>query len=170
MCYPLTHPFLFVGVQPCTTTLFGVPVPLPSTQEYRAQQLKTRPVCWIPGLHEASTQGTNATSANLFRNDCLGMQRSPKAVLFRPINVDIPECDCHLPTMVSNGKRTRPVVTPVLARKVAALSFPAFLPYHLPASLLLHSTHCQPLTAILLPPRLPPLTRQGGFGPTTSAS
>ena len=32
-------------------------------------------------MHEASTQGIEATSANLFRKECLGMQRSPKAML-----------------------------------------------------------------------------------------
>ena len=92
-----------------STTLFGVPFPLPTPQGRRAQQLKTRPECWIRGLHEASTQGIEATSANLFRKECLGMQRSPKAMLLRPTNVDLPECDCHLPTMESDGRRSRPV-------------------------------------------------------------
>jgi hypothetical protein len=69
-------------------------------QGRRAQQLKTRPECWIRGLHEASTQGTDGTSANLFRKDCIGMQRSPKAMLLR---------DCHLPPMESDGRRSRPV-------------------------------------------------------------
>jgi len=37
------------------------------------------------------------------------MQRSPKAMLPRgPTNVDLPECDCQLPTMVSAGMRSRP--------------------------------------------------------------
>ena len=92
-----------------STTLFGVPFPLPTPQGRRAQQLKTRPECWIRGLHEASTQGIEATSANLFRKECLGMQRSPKAMLLRPTNVDLPECDCHLPPMESDGRRSRPV-------------------------------------------------------------
>ena len=55
-----------VGVQPFATTLFGVPIPLPTPQGRRAQQFKTRPEYWIRGLHEASTQGTEATSANLY--------------------------------------------------------------------------------------------------------
>ena len=38
------------------------------------------------------------------------MQRSPKAMLLRPTNVDIPECDCHLPPMESDGRRSRPVI------------------------------------------------------------
>ena len=38
------------------------------------------------------------------------MQRSPKAMLLRPTNVDLPECDCHLPPMESDGRRSRPVV------------------------------------------------------------
>ena len=37
------------------------------------------------------------------------MQRSPKAMLLRPTNVDLPECDCHLPPMESDGRRSRPV-------------------------------------------------------------
>ena len=82
-----------------STTLFGVPIPLPTPQGRRAQQIKTRPECWIRGLHEASTQGIETTSANLFRKECLGMQRSPKAMLLRPTKIDLPECDCHLPTM-----------------------------------------------------------------------
>ena len=86
-----------------------MPFPLPTTQGRRAQQLKTRPECWIRGLHEASTQGVEATSANLFRKECLGMQRSPKAMLPHPTNVDLPECDCHLPPMESDGRRSRPV-------------------------------------------------------------
>ena len=93
-----------------STALFGVPFPLPTPQGRRAQQLKTRPECWIRGLHEASTQGIEATSANLFRKECLGMQRSPKAMLLRPTNVDLPECDCHLPPMESDGRRSRPVL------------------------------------------------------------
>ena len=104
----ITRLFL-VGVQPFATTAFGVPIPLPTPQGRRAQQLKTRPECWIRGLHEASTQGIEATSANLFRKECLGMQRSPKAMLLRPTNVDLPECDCHLPPMESDGRRSRPV-------------------------------------------------------------
>ena len=64
---------------------------VPTPQGRRAQQLKTRPECWIRGLHEASTQGIEVTSANLFRKECLGMQRSPKAMLLRPTNVDLPE-------------------------------------------------------------------------------
>ncbi len=99
-------------VQDCQiyeTIMFGVPIPLPTPQGRRAQQLKTRPECWIRGLHEASTQGIEATSANLFRKECLGMQRSPKAMPLRPTNLDLPECDCHLPTMESAGRRSRPV-------------------------------------------------------------
>ena len=82
-----------------STTLFGVPFPLPTPQGRRAQQLKTRPECWIRGLHEASTQGIEATSANLFRKECLGMQRSPKAMLLRPTNIDLPACEisCRQP-------------------------------------------------------------------------
>ena len=60
-----------MGVQPFSTALFGVPFPLPTPQGRRAQQLKTRPECWIRGLHEASTQGIEATSANLFRKEWL---------------------------------------------------------------------------------------------------
>jgi hypothetical protein len=30
-------------------------------------------------------------------------------MLLRPTNFDLPECDCHLPTMVSAGRRSRPV-------------------------------------------------------------
>ena len=90
--------------------MFGVPFPLPTPQGRRAQQqLKIRHERWIRGLHEASTQGIEATSANLFRKECLGMQRSPKAMLLRPTNVDLPECDCHLPPMESDGRRSRPV-------------------------------------------------------------
>jgi hypothetical protein len=37
------------------------------------------------------------------------MQRSPKAMLLRPTNVDLQECDCHLPAMESAGRRSRPV-------------------------------------------------------------
>ena len=96
-----------VGAQPFATTLFGVPVLIPTPQERRAQQLKTRPECWMRGLHEASTQGIEATSANLFRTECLGMQRSLKAMLLRTTNVDLPECDCHHPIMVSAGRRSR---------------------------------------------------------------
>ena len=80
-----------VGVQPFSTTLFGVPFPLPTPQGRRAQQLKTRLECWIRGLHEASTQGKE----QLFRKECLGMQRSPKAMPLCPTNVDLPECDCQ---------------------------------------------------------------------------
>ena len=98
-----------VGVQPFVTTLFGVPIPLPTPQGRRALQLKTRPECWIRGLHEASTQGVEAASANLFRKECLGMQRSPKAMQLRLSNIDLPECDCHLPTMESAGRWSRPV-------------------------------------------------------------
>ena len=32
-----------------------------------------------------------------------------KAMLLRPTNVDLPECDCHLPPMESGGRRSRPV-------------------------------------------------------------
>ena len=98
-----------VGMQPFATTLFGVLFPLPTPQGRRVQQLKTRPECWIRGLHEASTQGTEATSADLFRKEYLGMQRSPKAMLLRPTNVDLPERDRHLPTMESAGRRSIPV-------------------------------------------------------------
>ena len=95
-----------VSVQPFSTRLFGVPIPLPTLQGCRAQQLKTRLECWIRRLHEASTQ---ATSANLFGKECLGMQQSPKAMPLRPTNFDLPECDCHLPPMESDGRRSRPV-------------------------------------------------------------
>ena len=102
------------------TTLFGVPIPLPTPQGRRAQQLKTRPECWIRGLHEASTQGIEATSANLFSKEYLGMQRSPKAMLLRPTIIDFPECDCHLPTMESVGRRSRPV--PAISDGVSGLN------------------------------------------------
>ena len=42
------------------------------------------------------------------------MQRNPKAMLLRPTNVDLQECDCHLPPMESvqsDGRRSRPVNT-----------------------------------------------------------
>jgi hypothetical protein len=61
--------------------------PFPTLQECRAQQLKTRPECWIRGLQEATTQGIEATSANLFRKERLGMQRSSKAMLLRPTSL-----------------------------------------------------------------------------------
>ena len=35
------------------------------------------------------------------------MQGSPKAILLRPTGVDLLECDCHLPTMESDGRRSR---------------------------------------------------------------
>ena len=92
-----------------STTLYGVPFPLPTPEGRRVQQLKTRPECWNRGFHEASTKSIEATSANFFRKECLGMQRSPKAMLLRPTNVDLPECYCHLLTMVSAGMRSRPV-------------------------------------------------------------
>ena len=50
-----------------STTLFEVHIPLSTPQGRRAQHLETRPECWIRGLHKASTQGIEATSANLFR-------------------------------------------------------------------------------------------------------
>ena len=37
------------------------------------------------------------------------MQRGPEAMLLRPTNVDLPECDCHHPPMESDGRRSRPV-------------------------------------------------------------
>ena len=79
-----------MSVQPFATTLFRVPSPLPTPQGRRAQQLKTGPECWIRGLHEASTQGIEATTANLFKKECPGMQQRPIAMLLRPTNVDLP--------------------------------------------------------------------------------
>ena len=83
-------PLFLVGMQPFATTLFGVPFPLPKPQGPRAQQLKTMPECWIRGLHEASTQGIEATSANLFRRSALGFSKSrrpcrsaPRMLTFR---------------------------------------------------------------------------------------
>ena len=49
------------------TALLGVAFPFPTLQGCRAQQLKTWPECGIRGLHDASSQGIRATSANLFR-------------------------------------------------------------------------------------------------------
>ena len=37
------------------------------------------------------------------------MQRSPKAMLLRPTNIDRPECECQLPTMESVGRRSRQI-------------------------------------------------------------
>ena len=34
---------------------------------------------------------------------------SPKAMLLRPTNIDLLDCDCQLPTMESAGGRSRPV-------------------------------------------------------------
>jgi hypothetical protein len=66
--------------------LFGVPIHLHTLQGRQVQQFKTRPECWIRGLNEASTQSTEATSANLFWKECLGLKRSPKDMLFRSWN------------------------------------------------------------------------------------
>ena len=60
-----------LGVHPFFDHTFGVSFPLPTPQERRAQQLKNRPECWIRELHEASTQGIEATSAKLFRTEWL---------------------------------------------------------------------------------------------------
>ena len=50
-------------MQPFAITLFRLPFSLPTPQGRRAQQLKTRPECWIQGLHDASTHGIEAPSA-----------------------------------------------------------------------------------------------------------
>ena len=86
------------------TTLLGVPFLLPTPQGRLVQQLMTRPECWIRGLHKASTQGIEATSANLFRKECLGIQQSPKAKLLSPTNIDLLECNCQLPAKVLAGR------------------------------------------------------------------
>jgi hypothetical protein len=53
------------------------------------------------------------------------MQRSPTAMLLRLTSVNLPECDCHLPTMESAGRRT---VTPsVLQRYMKRLSLLSML-------------------------------------------
>ena len=49
---------IFVSVQPFSTTLFGVPFPLPTPQGRRDSQ--------------GNTQDMETTSANLFRKDCQG--------------------------------------------------------------------------------------------------
>ena len=62
-CQSLSSYYFLWACSQFSTTLFRVPFPLPTPQGRRAQQLKTRPECWIRGLHEASTQGIEATSA-----------------------------------------------------------------------------------------------------------
>jgi hypothetical protein len=57
--------------------------PFPSPH-FKGQQLKTRPEYRIGGLHEASAQGIEATSANLLEKECLGVRQNPKAMLPRP--------------------------------------------------------------------------------------
>ena len=56
------------------------------------------------------------------------MQRSPKAMLLRPTNVDLPECDCHLAAMESAGRRSRPVLVCVLSLRSRSMPLSLLVP------------------------------------------
>ena len=58
------------------------------------------------GCSEARRPCRSAPPMLIFRN---AMQRSPKAMPLSPTRVDLPECHCHLPTIKSAGRWSRPV-------------------------------------------------------------
>ncbi len=66
---------IFVGVQPFSTTLFGVPSLLPTPQGRRGSQLSPgRDHAQVRDSYAAqgNTQNMEATLANLLRKECQG--------------------------------------------------------------------------------------------------
>ena len=81
------------------------------------------------------------------------MQRSPKAMLLRPTNVDLSECDCHLPTMESAGRRSHPVTSTSLLPLVEGhLIFLIFTAEHTIGPLL-SQVECEVSRLMALAPR-----------------
>jgi hypothetical protein len=97
----------FVCAQPYSTTLSGVPFPLPKPQGIG--MIGNSGTCPRPRFEGCARQhsGQEATSANLFREGVLGLQRGPRAKLPRQSN-SIFRDDCHLPAMI----RLTEAVTP----------------------------------------------------------
>ena len=96
---------IFVSVQPSSTTLYGVPFPLPTPQGRRDSQLRTRPQREIRMLRKA-TPRTWRPLRQIHEGRSARDARGSKAKPPRPAN-SIIQSDCHLPAMYSADWRLR---------------------------------------------------------------
>ncbi len=71
---------VFMCVQPDSTTLFGVPFPLPTPQGRWDRQLRDMPETEIRGLRPATLR-TKGTFGKPIQEGVPGLQRGPKAKL-----------------------------------------------------------------------------------------
>jgi hypothetical protein len=97
---------IFVCVQPCSTTLFGVPFPLPTPQGAGIGNSGTSPRPRFEGCARQPS-GQKAHSANLFRKECQGCNEARKPSCPAP-QLNLPR-RLSSPSHDSADRRLRPV-------------------------------------------------------------